>query len=48
MASSMAACLRSVGVDMPHAYGKVPLLDVDSVVKALTARFQTIGDGALF
>ena len=33
---------------MPHVYDVVPLLDVDSVVQVLNARFQVAGDGALF
>ena len=48
MASSMAARLRSVSVDMPRVYDVVPLLDVDSVPEAITAGFQAVGDSALF
>ena len=38
MASSLAACLRSVGFEMPRVHGVVPLLDVDRVVEGLTVR----------
>ena len=40
MANSLAACLHSVGFEMPHVHDVVPLLglDVDGVVEALTAR----------
>ena len=48
MASSLAACLHSVGFDMPRVCDVVPLLDVDSIVEALTASLQTFGGGALF
>ena len=37
MASSLAACLHSVGFEMPRVHNVVPLLDVDGVVEALTA-----------
>ena len=47
MASSLAACLRSVGYDMPHVRGVVPLLDMDNTVEALTAGLQVTSDGAL-
>ena len=36
LASSLAACLRSVGFGMPLVHHVVPLLDVDGVVEALT------------
>ena len=32
MASSLAACLRSAGFEMPRVHDVVPLLDVDGVV----------------
>ncbi len=41
MASSMAACLHSVGVDMPHVFDVVPFLDADNVVEAL--KYQVAG-----
>ena len=44
MASSLAACLRSVGFEMPH----VPLFDVDGVVEALTGNLQGTGSGNLY
>ena len=40
MASSLAACLHSVGFEMPRMHDVVPLLDTDSVVEALTRRLQ--------
>ena len=46
MASSLAACLRSVGFEMLCMHDVVPLLDVDSVVEALTGRLQ--GTGSLY
>ena len=36
MASSLAACLHSLGFEMPRVHDVAPLLDVDSVVEALT------------
>ena len=48
MASSLAACLRSVGFDMPRAHDVVPLLDVDGVVEALTGHLQGTGSGSLY
>ncbi|KAL3157281.1 hypothetical protein ABBQ38_001513 [Trebouxia sp. C0009 RCD-2024] len=48
MASSLVACLRSVGIDMPCVCDVVPLLNVDCVVKALTESLQAPGGGALF
>ena len=38
-ANSLAACLHSVGFEMPRVHDVVPLLDVDGVVEALTARW---------
>ena len=37
MASSLAACLHSVGFEMPRVHDVVSLLDVDGAVEALTA-----------
>ena len=48
MASSLAACLRSVGFEMPRVHDVVPLLDVDGVVEALTGRLQGTGSGSLY
>ena len=49
MASSLAACLRSVGFGMPRVHDVVPLLDVDGVVEALTGRLQgTACSGSLY
>ena len=42
MANSLAACLHSVGFEMPRVHDAVPLLDVDGVVEALTARLQVL------
>ena len=42
MANSLAACLHSVGFEMPRAHDVVPLLGVDGVMEALTARLQSI------
>ena len=47
MASSLAACLRSVGFEMPCVHDVVPLLDVDGVVEALTGHLQGTGSGSL-
>ena len=47
MASSLAACLHSVGFEMPRVHEVVPLLDVDGVVKALPARLLSTGSGSL-
>ena len=41
LANSLAACLHSVGFEMPRVHDVVPLLDVDGVVEALTARLQS-------
>ena len=48
MASSLAACLRSMGFEMPRVHDGLPLLDVDGVVKALTGRLQGTGSGSLY
>ena len=46
MATSLAACLRSVSFEIPHVHDAVPLLDVDGDVKA--ARLQGTGSGSLY
>ena len=38
MASSLATCLHTVGLEMPRVIDMVPLFDVDGVVDALTER----------
>ena len=48
MASSVASCLSSVGYDMPRVFDVMPLLDVDSIVEALTAQLQDMGSAALY
>ena len=48
LANSLAACLRSVGFEMPRVHDVVPLLDVDGVLEALTARLQSTGSGSLY
>ena len=48
MANSLAACLRSVGFEMPCVHDVVPLLHVDGVVEAPTARLQSTGSGSLY
>ena len=48
MASSLAACLHTVGFEMPREHDVVPLLDVDGVVEALTAHLQSTGSGSLY
>ena len=48
MASSLAACLRSVGFEMPRVHDVVPLLDVDGIVEALTGDLQGTGSGSLY
>ena len=48
MASSLAACLRSVGFEMPRMHDVVPLLDVDGVVEGLTGHLQGTGSGSLY
>ena len=47
MASSLAACMHSVGFEMPRVHDVVLLADVDVVVEALTARLQSTGSGSL-
>ena len=46
MATSFAACLRSVSSETPLVHDAVPLLDVDGDVKA--ARLQGTGSGSLY
>ena len=48
MANSLTACWHSVGFEMPCVHDVVPLLDVDGVVEALTARLQSTGSGTLY
>ena len=48
MASSLASCLQSVGLDMPRVCDVVPLFNVDNVVESLTESFQARGNSALF
>ena len=48
MADSLAACLHSVGFEMPGVHVVVPLLGVDGVVEALTAPLQSTGSGSLY
>ena len=48
MAGSLATCLHSVGFEMPHVSDVVPLLDVDGVVEAVTARLQCPGPGGMY
>ena len=48
MTSLLAACLHSVGFEMPHGHGVVPLLGVDGVVEALTGRLQGTDSGSLY
>ena len=48
MASSLAACLRTVGSEMPRMHDVVPLLDVDGIVEALTGHLQGTGSGSLY
>ena len=45
MTSSLAACLHSVGFEMPCVHDVVPLvlIDVDDVVEALTESLQIVG-----
>ena len=45
---SLAACLHSVGFEVPGVHDVVALLDVDGVVEALTARLQSTGSGCLY
>ena len=48
MVSSLAPCLRLVGVEMPRVHDVVPLLDVDGVVEAVTRHLQGAGSGSLY
>ena len=48
MASSLAACLRSVVFEMPRVHNVVPLLDVDNDVEALTGHLQGTGSDSLY
>ena len=48
MASSLAACLRSVGFEMPRVHDVVPVLDMDGVVEPLTGHLQGTGSGSLY
>ena len=46
--NTLAACLHSVGFELPRVHDVVPLLIVDVVVEALTARLQSAGSGGLY
>ena len=46
--SSLAACLRSVGFEVPRVHDVVPLLDVDGVVEALTRHLHGTGSSSLY
>ena len=48
MASSVAGCLSSVGYDMPRVFDVIPLLEIDSIVEALTVQLQDMGSAALY
>ena len=50
LANPLSACLHSVGFEMPRdtVHDVVPLLDVDGVVEALTARLHSTGSGSLY
>ena len=48
MASSLAACLHSMGFEMPRVHDVVPLVDVNAVVEALTERLHSTGSGNLY
>ena len=48
MASSVAGCLSSVGYDMPRVFVVIPLLEIDSIVEALTVQLQDVGSAALY
>ena len=48
MAGSLAACLQTVGFEMPCVTDVVPLLDVDGVVDALTGRLTCVGPGSVY
>ncbi|DBB18937.1 TPA: hypothetical protein ACH3X3_000513 [Trebouxia sp. C0006] len=48
MASSVAGCLSSVGYDMPRVFDVIPLLEIDSIVEALTVQLQDVGSAVLY
>ncbi len=48
MASSVASCLGSVGYDMPRVFDVIPLLEIDSIVEALSVQLQDMGSAALY
>ena len=48
IASSQAACLQSVGFEMLRVRDVAPLLNVDGVTEALTARLHGTGSGSLY
>ena len=48
MSRSLAACVHSVGFEMPCVHDVVPLLDVDGVVEALTECLHSTGSGSLY
>ncbi len=48
MASSGASCLGPVGYDMPRVFNVIPLLEIDSIVEALTVQLQDVGSAALY
>ena len=48
MASSLAACVHSVALEMPRVHDVVAPLDVDNVVEALTERLQSTGSSSLY
>ena len=48
MASSLAACLHSVGFEMPCVHDVEPLLDLDGVVEALAEHLQSTDSGSLY
>ena len=44
----IVGCLHSVGDAMPRVCDVMPLLDVDSILGALTEQLQDVGGGALY
>ena len=48
MAGSLAACLQTVGLEMPCVTDVVPSLDVDGVVDALTGRLTCVGPDSVY
>ena len=48
MASSLAACLHSVGFEMPYAHDVVPCWTWTAFVKAVTARLQSTAFDSLY